>query len=250
MTHTSNCPNIFVVGTMKGGTTALHRILTSHPEVHSGSQKEIHYFSLHYANGDEWYESHFDGLPTGQNYVDASPTYLDVTNTPLMPRLINNYNPDGKVIVIARNPVERAISHFHHLQRVNKLPVLQEMDCTTFFSHEINKMFPGIGPLQANFMNVLNFSCYVAKVEKYRSVFGERLLILDNSQLRSAPQETIERVFQHVGVDPIWNRSFTEIQHSHQTKLTDISPAVFERLSDLLRPDYEKFCRRFDIPFN
>lgn len=249
MTQTINRPDIFIIGTMKGGTTAVHRILTEHPEIHSGTQKEIHYFSLNYAEGDDWYHRHFEGLPAGQHYVDASPTYFDASNTPLLPRLIDRYSPQGKLILITRNPVERAISHFRHLQVVNKIPPLQEMDADTFFNRDLARMLPGVGLIQSNFMHAMTFSLYLAKAQRYRSIFGERLLVIDNSQLRNDPKATVRRLFEHVGVDPIWKDSFLEIRHSNNAALRDISPATFDRLSRIMRADYEAFCATFGIDF-
>jgi len=249
MNSSVNRPNIFVVGTMKGGTTALHHILTSHPEILSGTQKEIHYFSLYYDKGEDWYHAHFADLPPGKNYVDASPTYLDTANTPLIPRLIDAYSPTGRIIFISRNPIERAISHFHHLRKVNKVPVLQDMDCDTFFTRDLASMLHGSGPIARNFMFTINFSLFHAKVNLYKRIFGDRLLVLDNSQLRSRPQESVRRVFEHVGVEPIWDDSFSVIRHSHKTELAHISPEVFRRLSRILRPDYEMFCKGNGIEF-
>ncbi|PYF11818.1 sulfotransferase domain-containing protein [Rhodobacter viridis] len=250
MNQTVNRPDIFIIGTMKGGTTAAHRILTAHPDVHSGTQKEIHYFSLHYAQGEDWYHRHFEGLPAGQHYVDASPTYFDTANTLLIPRLIDHYAPQGKLILITRNPIERAISHFHHLRKVNKVAPLLEMDADAFLSRDLGRMLAGTGVIPMHFMNVINFSLYQAKAERFRRTFGDRLLVLDNSQLRNDPQGTVRRMFEHVGVDPIWEDGFVEIKHSHQTELADISRKTFDRLSHILRPDYEAFCQKYDIHFS
>lgn len=52
-------PEIFIVGTMKGGTTILYDYLLTHPRVVPGTEKEIHYFSLHTARGDNWYTHQF-----------------------------------------------------------------------------------------------------------------------------------------------------------------------------------------------
>jgi len=245
----SNRPNIFVIGTMKGGTTALHRILTSHPTIFPARKKEVHYFSLHYDRGEDWYHEQFSEQPSGMNYIDASPTYLDVANTMLIPRLIDKYSPNGKLIFIGRNPIERAISHFYHLRKVNKIPALQDMDCNTFFAHDLARMLPGSGPIASYFMLAINFSLFHARVNRYKAFFGDRLLVLDNSQLRNKPQETAKRVFEHVGVDPIWDESFAVIRHSHRTKLADVSPEVFQRLSHIMRRDYEMFCKRYGIDF-
>ncbi|ADE83931.1 sulfotransferase family protein [Rhodobacter capsulatus] len=247
MTQTINRPDIFIIGTMKGGTTALHRILTEHPQIHSGTQKEIHYFSLNYAEGDDWYHRHFAGLPAGQHYVDASPTYFDACNTPLMPRLIDRYNPQGKLILITRNPIERAISHFRHLQVVNKIPALMDMSPDMFFNRDLARMLPGIGVIQSNYMHIIGFSLYMAKAQRFAGIFGERLLVIDNTQLRNDPKATVRRMFEHVGVDPIWDDSFVEIKHSNKSTLKDISQATYDRLFQIMQPDYERFCTAFGI---
>ena len=105
-------PNIFITGVMKGGTTILHEYLCTHPEIQSGSQKEIHYFSLFYDQGPDWYQQHFEEIEEGCLTVDASPTYFDAANTPLIPKLIKGFSANPRVMVIVRDPIERAISQF------------------------------------------------------------------------------------------------------------------------------------------
>jgi len=108
-------PDIFIVGVMKGGTTVLHDYICTHPHISAGSQKEIHYFSLFYHEGPEWYANHFKDVNPKYRTIDASPTYYDATNTALIPRLIRNYTEDPRVILITRDPIQRAISQFVHL---------------------------------------------------------------------------------------------------------------------------------------
>ena len=243
-----NRPDIFVIGSMKGGTTAIHHILTQHPDICAGSAKELHYFSLHYAKGEDWYHGHFADCPPGKHYVDASPTYFDAANTPLIPRLLDAYAPDCRPILIVRNPIERAISHFHHLQKVNRLAPLMAMNADEFFGMNLARAVSRIGPHAFSLMQALDFSFYFQRARQYEQIFGKRLLVLENAQLREDAKATVARLFTHVGVDPIWDDGFTEIRHSHSTALTDVSPDTFARLARLFRPDYELFCRHFDLP--
>ena len=127
-----NKADFLITGVMKGGTTILYDFITSHPQVNKATYKEIHYFSLFYDKGDEWYSEHFNnnGLLNGE----ASPTYFDLATTATIPNMIARHNQDTKVIVILRDPVERAISHYNHLVKINGMTKLEEMGPERFFN--------------------------------------------------------------------------------------------------------------------
>src|SRR6266700_6115485 len=111
----SRLPHFIIVGTMKGGTTSLYDFITLHPDIERAKVKEIHYFSLNYHKGHQWYLDHFNSGPdkiTGE----ASPTYFDAANMSLIPNLIKSFNPRVKILLIVRDPIERAISHYNHLR--------------------------------------------------------------------------------------------------------------------------------------
>ena len=63
-------PNFLIIGTMKGGTTALYDFICEHPNVLAAKQKEIHYYSLYPYKGRDWYLEHFperdDGVVCGE----------------------------------------------------------------------------------------------------------------------------------------------------------------------------------------
>jgi len=63
MTRPRSIPNLFIVGSMKCGTTILHDFLTECPEIIGArgkeTRKEVHYFSLHEDKGTTWYLDHF-----------------------------------------------------------------------------------------------------------------------------------------------------------------------------------------------
>ena len=162
----NNKPSIFIVGTMKGGTTILHDYLCEHPKIKGGSQKEIHYFSLHYEKGTGWYNQHFSHLSEDFISIDASPTYFDAAHTNLIPKLIRNYNPASKAILLVRNPIERAISHFFHLKHVNKIPDIQKLQIDDFFARDVNLALAESDELDFCLMQVLWFSCYYEFVRR------------------------------------------------------------------------------------
>ena len=112
----------------------MHDYICTHPQIDPGCQKEIHYFSLFYNKGPEWYDSHFADVESTHRTIDASPTYFDAANTSQIPRLIRAFTEDPRVIVITRDPIARAISQFTHLKVTNKTKALQDIEIDEFFA--------------------------------------------------------------------------------------------------------------------
>jgi len=104
-------PEFLILGAQKGGTSSLYRYLLQHPEIHKSKRKEIHFFDLKFAKGTDWYHRNFcfsfwKGI-TGE----SSPYYL---YHPRVPMRVYEYNSNMKLIILLRNPINRAYSHFHH----------------------------------------------------------------------------------------------------------------------------------------
>lgn len=105
-------PAFLMLGAQKAGTTSLFYYLTQHPDILMPVvQKELHYFDLNYHFGPKWYQSHFPLQRNGKITGEKSPYYI---YHPLVPRRSHAFNPNLKFIVLLRDPVKRAYSHFHH----------------------------------------------------------------------------------------------------------------------------------------
>ena len=109
------CPDFLGVGTQKGGTTYLHNLLKCHPQIFLAHPKEIHFFSLHWQKGKDWYLSHFNDATDNQVCGEFTPYYL---YHPEAPQRICSLLPDVKNIILLRDPVERALSQYFHSTRL------------------------------------------------------------------------------------------------------------------------------------
>lgn len=118
-------PEFIIIGAMKCGTTSLYRELAQHPQIASARRKEVHYFDWYYDKGEAWYRGQFpmgtrpQHLPKDESRTitgEASPYYLF---HPQAPRRVHELLPGVKLIVLLRNPVDRAWSHYHHVKRRN-----------------------------------------------------------------------------------------------------------------------------------
>jgi len=90
----------------------MYRYLCQHPNVVEPLGKELHYFSYNYTKGIHWYQSHFP-KPSGaaDQTFEATPYYLF---HPTAPTRVHALLPDVRLIVLLRNPVDRAFSHYQH----------------------------------------------------------------------------------------------------------------------------------------
>ena len=113
-------PGLLIVGAQKAGTSALYRYLTHHPEVYS-ARKEVNYFKYHYARGRRFYKRQFLAGPGLK--VDATPGYLYHQEVPA--RAAQLLRPDTKIIVLLRNPVDRAYSAWNMYRTVCKDPQMR-----------------------------------------------------------------------------------------------------------------------------
>ena len=113
-----NLPNFMCIGAAKSGTTSLYDILRQHSDIFIPTFKEPHFFDIPsvYDNGIEWYEkTYFKNVRSEKCIGDFTPTYLFEEETPQ--RILNDLGSDVKFIVMLRNPVDRAYSHYLHSVR-------------------------------------------------------------------------------------------------------------------------------------
>lgn len=114
-------PDFLIIGAQRCGTTSLFKYLCDHPNIVLPFKKELHFYDRHFERGGHWYRQFF---PTtiSLSYLnkvrkvkmlcgEATPMYLF---HPLVPYRVSMMLPDIKLIVILRNPIERAYSHYWH----------------------------------------------------------------------------------------------------------------------------------------
>ena len=120
--HSGSLPGFIIIGAQKCGTTHLYDELSKHPFVAPALTKEVHFFDSNFDKGIKWYQTFFPDLTRAQSdsceYVitgEASPSYLF---HPHAARHVYQILPETKLIVILRDPVARAYSHYQHEVRL------------------------------------------------------------------------------------------------------------------------------------
>ncbi|MEO0686310.1 MAG: sulfotransferase domain-containing protein, partial [Cyanobacteria bacterium J06649_11] len=100
-------PEFLIIGTQKGGTTSLHAYLDQHPMLIMSSHKEPHFFTFAYDRGINYYKHYFPYRWQNQLSGEATPAYFC---HPDVPARVHAMLPAAKLILLLRNPVERAFS--------------------------------------------------------------------------------------------------------------------------------------------
>lgn len=115
-------PNFFIVGAPKSGTTALSVFLSEHPQIFFSDPKEPEYFAKDLKKPQNWlcgkdfneYQKLFESANEKHLVVGEGSVMYMFSKTAI--REIYNFNPEAKLIIIVRNPLDLAYSFHEHLR--------------------------------------------------------------------------------------------------------------------------------------
>ena len=229
-------PDLLILGVPKGGTTSLHSWLHTHPQLWMHPRKELNFFDQHWRHGCRWYAAQFPRFRRGSGLLraESSPNYWQ---HPLVPERVQALMPRARLIVLLRDPLQRAISWTQHLQRHNGL----QGDLETLMLAEANALEAmGTGPLPApgpGRPNALLGSCYDAPLQRWQALFPpEQLLVLRSEALFAEPGTALEQVAAFLGVSSPWATGPLQAWNRSPTAPAPLSSASRARLQAVLAP--------------
>lgn len=119
-------PSFILVGAQRTGTTSLFRALMSHPQIHQANfHKGVNYFDINYHRDFAWYRGHFPTTATLSRHghgETVAPMTFEASGYymfhPCAAARMARHLPELKILVMLRDPIERAFSaHKHELAR-------------------------------------------------------------------------------------------------------------------------------------
>jgi hypothetical protein len=198
-------PNFIVIGAAKCGTTSLAHYLSRHPEIQVSDPKEIDYFgNPGWRDRLDWYGEHFDAAVPRRGEASVSYTMFPEVCA-RAPAQIRELVPDAKLIYLVGDPLERVISQWIMWHT-------KEQDRGFGRSRDAGR--PLVEILDEDPLNPYVFpSRYASRLEEYLAEFpAAQVLVLDQEELRSAPEDVLARVFEFLEVDD----SFTSPEFTRQ----------------------------------
>jgi len=198
-------PNFFIVGAARSGTTSLDRYLSQHPEIYMAPRKEVNFFTAdHFPRtglGDDrinrevirdknQYTRLFAGVAEEKAIGESSVFYLCYPGTA---ERIAQTVPDAGIIMVLRDPADRAHSAYLHLLRNGREHLgFEEALCL-----EEERRQKGYEPMWW----YKELGLYYEQVKRYLDVFGRRQVkVLLYDELFANPMQTLRDVFVFLGV--------------------------------------------------
>ena len=247
--HLKGLPDFVIIGAQKCGTTSLYHFVVMHPAIAPAYKKEVDYFSVRYKFGKLWYRSHFPTnlsrryfyKKTKQKLLsgEASPTYIFY---PTVSGRMKEMLPDIKLIAILRNPVDRAYSQYHHNIRhknetlsFEKAVELEEERCAGEKERLIRE--PDFVPVHYRKHSYLARGIYADQLENWFKHYSKRqFLILTTEDFRKNSQQTLDQVFDFLGV--------------HSFKVENLRDRNIGNYKKRMNEDTRKFLIEYFKPHN
>jgi hypothetical protein len=242
-------PDFLILGVQKAGTTALYAYLRWHPQVTGPSWKEVSFFDRHYRRGVPWYRGHFPVRSAGRVVGEASPGYLF---HPLAPERVKATVPGAKLIVLLRDPVDRALSHYHHEVALGREPLSFEdaLDAEEERTRGEEERLVE----QPNYFSQAWWDYtyaargrYAEQLERWLAVFpAEQLLVLASEELAREPARLYAEVLAFLGAPPhdldayprVYEQQYAEMRPETRLRLAERFAQPNRRLYELLGRDF------------
>lgn len=223
-------PDFLIIGAQRSGTSSLYQHLARHPNVKRAARKEVHFFDTHFHRGLDWYRAQF---PFSGVTGEASPSYLFL---PHVPERVKQALPTVKLIAILRNPIDRALSSYHHQTRKKRE--------SRPFAEAIQ--FENWPVARERFHHAyLARGLYADQLEHWLKFFPkEQLLVLSAEKFFKEP--SLDRVCAFLGI-PAWSgdptvQRWVKEKYSYG-KYQDMDDALRQKLADYFRPHNERLYR-------
>jgi sulfotransferase family protein len=188
-----------IAGAQKSGTSAIFHYLHRHPQVCLHRDKELHFFDRDrfFKHGIPDYSRYRALLDPASSHTllgDATPSYMYWEPAP---RRIWHYNATMKFIIVLRNPVTRAYSHWNMFkeQGVETLPFYEAL----LAEPERRRR---VAPRQLKVESYIDRGFYTEQLRRIAHLFPpDQVLVLRTEELRAEPQRVVDRITDFLGLD-------------------------------------------------
>lgn len=227
--------NFLIAGVQKGGTTALAQYLNQHPDLWIPTSKELHFFddeSINWAGNlahhYHHYEAQFEPASERQLCGEATPIYTFWW--PAMSR-IWHYNNQMRFIIILRNPIDRAYSHW--TMEYNRHLDIRDFESALELEPERCRLAL---PHQHRIFSYISRGYYSEQLRRLWTFFPQQhTLIILQEELRSAPSLTLSKIHRFLGLDE--RSTGIEVRANMNSYASQMSEKARELLKKIFTPE-------------
>ena len=189
--------DFIVPGAQKSGTTALHYFLNKHPQIALPDRQELHFFDdeeiFSRPVDYEMLHRHFRPVRRGDAAGEVTPSYLYWQ--PAMER-IDAYNPQLKLVILLRNPIDRAFAHWNMQRFKNREP----LDFLDALKEEPRRVAAPL-TIQSRRFAYVDRGFYSAQLERVFKFFPRHQVhVVKFEVFRDRKQAALDGIFDFLGV--------------------------------------------------
>lgn len=233
-------PDAVILGAMKSGTSSLHHYLVQQPGVIEPLRKEVHYFDLNLDRGEAWYRAHFGRVGEAVLNLDSSPYYLF---HPAVPRRLQALVPQAKLIVLLRDPVRRAYSHYWH-ERDKGRESLSFEDAIAAEAERLGNSEQRLGDgtlarsREHQHFSYLARGRYAEQLDRWFAVFPRgQFLVLKFEDLAREPLELLNAALDFLGLP---RAASVSLEARNTRKYPPLTDATAARLREYFGPHNQR----------
>ncbi|MBE7535303.1 MAG: sulfotransferase [Anaerolineales bacterium] len=187
-------PNFLIIGAQKSASTFVHECIREHPDVFMPRDEVAFFQDPDYLEGSlARFEALFASVKSEKAIGIKCPDYL---GRPECPERIYKHIPDAKLIVVLRDPVERAISAYYWFMQVGIIPVRPlELGMKDLIDGRYDHQFP-------RSREIIDYGFYYEHLMRYLKYFDrERILILLQTDLKNFPRQIVSQIYRFLEID-------------------------------------------------
>ncbi|MDB3956840.1 sulfotransferase domain-containing protein [Candidatus Nitrosopelagicus sp.] len=235
-------PDFIIIGTVRSGSTSLYYNICEHPSVLEAAYDEIGYFDSNYHLGENWYRSMFPTQKMMNKIREDTGYSITGEDTPfyfwkkeVAERILSDM-PETKLIVILRNPVDRAYSNYNLAVRENN----EKLTFEEAIGEEIEFLSKNsFRETVDRFRSYLTKGMYVNQIKPWLDIFSrEQLHFLSTEQMKNEPCETLDLVFKFLSIPSY------DIKNLQERKL-----ANYKQMNENTREQLIKYYKSYNEEF-
>lgn len=237
--------DFIIVGTQRGGTTSLSLNISKHPDIYINknkdpSESEIHFFDINWKKGINWYKKETK-IEKNKNKVVGEKTpslmYLDFTHP-----YIQSVNPFIKLIIILRNPVERAYSNW----KLNKENDMEALSFSKAVAFELKNLKNQNKNFHTATKHYIGKGFYYKQIKNLLKWFPkDNILILISEKTKLNMNKEYNKVYNFLNIKELNNINY-ELEYVSKNK-SKINPIVYQELLNLYKKDILSLEKLFGL---
>ncbi|MGH8114780.1 MAG: sulfotransferase family protein [Rhodanobacteraceae bacterium] len=258
-------PDFIIAGAPKCGTTAIYWYLLSHPQIIAPSPPgfEVAYFDEHYRHGLDFYRASFPFVTTvrrrskrlgGATVITGEHTPAYLTH-PLAATRIAQALPDVRIIILLRDPVDRAYSCYQHQLRCGQ----ETLGFREALAAEKQRITGEVERLrsQLDYLSIeygrhayVDHGEYLPKVERFfNCIDHDRIMVIKSENLFAHTQRTLDDVTDFLHLEPFKVGDVKPINAGSYDSLDEADPELANKLREHFKPHNEALYSYLDMDF-